>query len=86
MKFATMLLLRSVANELKRGRVVEPQLYSAATVYFSDIVDFDKFCAKSSPLEVVDMLNDLYSAFDDIIDMHDVYKVDFRLLKVLISW
>lgn len=73
-------LLRFVANELKHGRNVVPQLFSAATIFFSEIVDFDKLSSQSSPLEVVDMLNDLYSTFDSIIETHDVYKVALRLL------
>ncbi|XP_042527501.1 heat-stable enterotoxin receptor, partial [Dipodomys spectabilis] len=71
-----MLLPRLVVQSLKEKGVVEPELYEEVTVYFSDIVGFTTICKYSSPMEVVDMLNDMYRSFDHIVDRHDVYKVE----------
>jgi len=71
-----------VADELKVGRNVAPQMYPSATIYFSDIVGFTVLSSESSPIEVVELLNDLYSTFDDTISRHDVYKVGTLITRI----
>jgi class 3 adenylate cyclase len=69
------LLFRSVADSLKSGKAVEAVWYECVTIYFSDIVGFTTISALSSPMEVVDLLNDLYTMFDSILEDFDCYKV-----------
>jgi len=50
--------------------------HSGVTVMFTDIKGFTALSSKISPQEVVDLLNSMYSAFDEIIVNWQLYKVE----------
>eukprot|EP01135_Chromosphaera_perkinsii_P011916 Nk52_evm33s2531 gene=Nk52_evmTU33s2531 len=70
------LIPRPVAEQLKQGQQYLAQTYDSVTIYFSDIVRFTELCSECQPLEVVTLLNSLYTVFDSTIATYDVYKVE----------
>ncbi|HSJ85651.1 MAG TPA: adenylate/guanylate cyclase domain-containing protein [Anaerolineales bacterium] len=64
-----------IAEQLKRSKETIAEEFSAATVLFADIVNFTPISARFAPHEVVDMLDELFSNFDELVDRYGVEKI-----------
>ncbi len=65
----------SIADELKNNNVVKAEKFPRMAVLFVDIVGFTDFSASRSPDAVVQILNEIFSAFDTLVDRYDVEKI-----------
>ncbi|XP_022238313.1 soluble guanylate cyclase 88E-like [Limulus polyphemus] len=69
---------KQVADRLRKGEasVDTCQDFDSVTILFSDVVTFTEICSRITPMEVVTMLNSMYSLFDQLTERHGVYKVE----------
>ena len=65
-----------IAKRLEEGKKVHPEHKDDVTIFFSDIVGFTNISAQLTPAAVSDMLDRLYSAFDELTRKHGVFKVE----------
>ena len=65
----------SIAERLKGGEGVIADSFDQVSVLFSDVVGFTKLSAEISAAELVDMLNQVFSAFDNLTDRHGLEKI-----------
>ncbi|XP_075054921.1 guanylate cyclase soluble subunit alpha-2 [Mixophyes fleayi] len=65
-----------VAQQLWEGKLVEARKFDDVTMLFSDIVGFTAVCAQCTPMQVISMLNELYTRFDYQCGFLDIYKVE----------
>ncbi|XP_023392486.1 guanylate cyclase soluble subunit beta-2-like [Pteropus vampyrus] len=54
----------------------EKREFKTCTILFSDVVTFTNICAACEPIQIVNMLNSMYSKFDRLTSVHEVYKVE----------
>lgn len=61
-------------------------MFDSVSILFSDVVTFTEICSRISPMEVVSMLNGMYSIFDKLTERNKVYKVseDAFIISIII--
>ncbi len=64
-----------IADQLKRQDGIIAERFDDVSVLFTDIVGFTPLAAKLAPTEIVEMLNRLFSAFDELCDRFNVEKI-----------
>lgn len=70
------ILPAQVAKQLLSGNKVAPEEFEEVTIFFSDVVGFTNICAAVSPIQVVKMLNELYTVMDYCTSHFPLYKVE----------
>ncbi len=69
------ILPERIAEQLKQSNDIIAEEFSSATVLVADIVNFTPISARFHPREVVEMLNDLFTSFDELVEKYDVEKI-----------
>lgn len=69
------ILPASIAERLKRQPGVIADGFEGVTVLFADIVGFTVLSERIPPAEVVKLLNELFSAFDEMAQRHGLEKI-----------
>src|SRR6266446_1804804 len=69
------ILPKAIAERLKQGEKIIADSFSEVTVLFSDFVGFTKIAAGISPRALVSRLNEIFSSFDDLCDLHGLEKI-----------
>jgi PAS domain S-box-containing protein len=68
-------LPQPIAERLKRGEKNIADSFAEATVMFADIANFTQLSSQNSPIEVIELLNEIFSAFDAIADRYQLEKI-----------
>jgi len=69
------ILPAKIADELKARNEVEPRHYDSVTIMFTDFKGFTRFAEAAEPRSLVNDLNQYFSAFDDIVERHNLEKL-----------
>nr|XP_033184108.1 soluble guanylate cyclase 88E [Bombus vancouverensis nearcticus]XP_033184109.1 soluble guanylate cyclase 88E [Bombus vancouverensis nearcticus]XP_033184110.1 soluble guanylate cyclase 88E [Bombus vancouverensis nearcticus]XP_033184111.1 soluble guanylate cyclase 88E [Bombus vancouverensis nearcticus]XP_033184112.1 soluble guanylate cyclase 88E [Bombus vancouverensis nearcticus] len=69
---------KQVADRLRNGEspIDTCEMFDSVSILFSDVVTFTEICSRITPMEVVSMLNAMYSLFDTLTERNRVYKVE----------
>lgn len=65
----------AIAERLQGGEENIAEIHPEVTVFFSDIVGFTELSARIGPTETVQLLNEIFGKFDELVEKHNVEKI-----------
>jgi guanylate cyclase len=69
------ILPKDISEALKAERRTIAAQYDAASILFADVVEFTPMAASMTPLRVVDLLNEIFQCFDDLVESYGLEKI-----------
>jgi len=69
------ILPKAIADRLKKSDSHIAEQFDATTILFADIVGFTPLSARMSPIELVNLLNRMFSKFDKLAEKHGLEKI-----------
>jgi class 3 adenylate cyclase len=69
------ILPQTIAQKLKQGYSNIADGFAEVTILFADIVGFTQLSEQLPPLQLLNLLNELFSAFDQLCERHDLEKI-----------
>lgn len=69
------ILPEMIAEQLKQQPTTIADSFMEVTVLFADIVGFTELSSRTSPAELVDLLNTIFCLFDQLAERHGVEKI-----------
>ncbi len=69
------ILPRAISTRLSRDEHPIADQFEDVTVLFADVVGFTPFAASRRPAEVVNLLNEMFFAFDDMVERRGLEKI-----------
>jgi class 3 adenylate cyclase len=69
------ILPETILSRIRKGETAIADRFSDATILFADLVGFTSLADKNPPGRIVELLNGLFSAFDNLARSHKVEKI-----------
>lgn len=69
------ILPKEIVAVLKNENRIIADQFDSATILFADVVNFTPMSARMTPTELVELLNDVYSCFDMLVEKYQLEKI-----------
>jgi guanylate cyclase len=69
------ILPKEISDALKTGQRTIAAHHDAASILFADVVSFTPMAATMTPLRLVNLLNEVFQCFDELVDKYGLEKI-----------